>query len=414
MRLFTMAVRNLGRNRRRSLLAGLSVLISILLILFMNGLMGGMMGSIVKNYTKNDVGHLNIVTQGYRARERFMPVNEGIPDSAEVARIVEGIPGLAGRVSMAAERIRFGVVLSSGPNSKAALGIAGDPGKEKSLLMLDRSILPGGSYLSGPGQAILGTALARDLGLGVGDVLKVLTQKADYGLGFKRFTVSGIFKTRVNTLDNSVFQIGLEDARELLGMGDGAQQVLVMLKDYREADRVEALIDAALKEAGREGLSVHSWTRMGDFPRFVRMAETMYLYIYMVVAFLGAFIITNIMMMVVLERRKEIGILKSMGMPRGDILKLFLAEGTLLGMAGSAAGVILGLGMNFALSKVGMDFSRSMAGFEWPMDNVVYPSVNPAMGLAFFALGSIVAAAVSLLPSRSAARMNPIDAIRSV
>ncbi len=414
MRLFTMAVRNLGRNRRRSLLAGLSVLISILLILFMNGLMGGMMGSIVKNYTKNDVGHLNIVTQGYRARERFMPVNEGIPDSAEVARIVEGIPGLAGRVSMAAERIRFGVVLSSGPNSKAALGIAGDPGKEKSLLMLDRSILPGGSYLSGPGQAILGTALARDLGLGVGDVLKVLTQKADYGLGFKRFTVSGIFKTRVNTLDNSVFQIGLEDARELLGMGDGAQQVLVMLKDYREADRVEALIDAALKEAGREGLSVHSWTRMGDFPRFVRMAETMYLYIYVVVAFLGAFIITNIMMMVVLERRKEIGILKSMGMPRGDILKLFLAEGTLLGMAGSAAGVILGLGMNFALSKVGMDFSRSMAGFEWPMDNVVYPSVNPAMGLAFFALGSIVAAAVSLLPSRSAARMNPIDAIRSV
>ncbi|HOX14133.1 MAG TPA: FtsX-like permease family protein [Spirochaetia bacterium] len=414
MRLWTMAVRNLGRNRRRSLLAGLSVLISILLILFMNGLMSGMMGSIVKNFTKNDVGHLNIVTDGYRARERFMPVTEGIPDSAEVVGIVEAIPELKGRLLNTAERIRFGVLLSSGPNSKAALGIAGDPVTERSMLMLDRSVLPGGSYLTGPGQAILGEALARDLGLGVGDVLKVVTQKADYGLGFKRFTVAGIFKTNVNALDNAVFQIGIRDARELLGMGDGAQQVLVMLKNYREADRVEALIDAALKKAGRDGLSVHSWTRMGDYPRFVRMAEGIYMYMYVVVAFLGAFIITNIMMMVVLERRKEIGILKSMGMPKGDILKLFLLEGTLLGMAGSAVGVVLGLGMNFALSKVGMDFSRSMAGFDWPMDNIVYPAVNPAMGLAFFALGSIVAATVSLLPSRSAARMNPIDAIRSV
>ncbi len=413
MRIWTMAVRNLGRNRRRSLLAGLSVLISILLIFFLNGLMGGMMGSIVKNYTKNDTGHVNITTQGYRARERFMPVDESIPDSAALARAVEEIPELQGRVARTAERIRFGVVLSSGPNSKTALGIAGDPEDEKNLLMLDRSLQPGGTYLDAPGQAILGQGLARDLGLGVGDILKVVTQKADYGLGFKRFRITGIFKTNVNTLDNAVFQIGLADARELLGLGDGAQQILVMLKDYRESDRAAALLESRLSALGFEGLSIQPWTRLGDFPRFVRMAETMYLYIYLFVAFLGAFIITNIMMMVVLERRKEIGILKSMGMPKGDILKLFLAEGTLLGMAGSAVGAVLGLGMNFVLSKVGMDFTRSMSGFEWPMDNIVYPTVNPALALAFFALGSVVAATMSLLPSRSAAKMNPIDAIRS-
>jgi len=294
------------------------------------------------------------------------------------------------------------------------LGLAGEPEDEKSLIMLDRSLLPGSAYLSAPGEAILGEGLARDLGLGVGDILKVVTQRADYGLGFKRFRISGIFRTNVNSLDNAVFQIGIADARELLGMGDGAQQILVMLKDYRESEKAEALISAALKKAGVTGLSVQSWTRIGDFPSFVNMAETMYLYIYVFVAFLGAFIITNIMMMVVLERRKEIGILKSMGMPKGDILKLFLMEGTLMGMIGSAVGVILGLAMTLILSKVGMDFSASMAGFDWPMDNIVYPTVNPAMGLAFFALGSIVAATVSLLPSRSAAKMNPIDAIRSV
>lgn len=412
MRLFTMAVRNLRRNRRRSLLAGLSVLISILLIFFMNGLMNGMMGSIVKNYTKNEVGHINITTEGYRTRERFMPVDESIASSPEVARTIEEAPELKGKILLTEERIRFGVVLSSGLASKAALGIAGDAEKEKDLLMLDRSVAQG-SYLTAPGQAILGAGLARDLGLGVGDVLKVVTQKADYGLGFKRFRISGIFKTNVNTLDNSVFQIGLADARALLGLDDGAQQILVMLKDYRESDGTAALIDSILNGTGYDGLSVRSWTSIGDFPRFVSMAKTMYLYIYVFVAFLGAFIITNIMMMVVLERRKEIGILKSMGMPKGDILKLFLMEGTLLGVVGSAAGVVLGLAMTAVLARTGMDFSAAMAGFDWPMDNIVYPTVNPLVGLAFFALGSAVAAVVSFLPSRSAAKMNPIDAIRS-
>jgi putative ABC transport system permease protein len=414
MRLITMAARNLGRNRRRSLLAGLSVLISIMLILFLDGLMGGFMGSIVKNYTKNDVGHVNITTEGYRARERFMPVNEAIPNSAALAQAVEEIPELKGKITMAAERIRFGVVLSSGPSSKTALGIAGDPEDEKSLIMLDRSILPGGTYLTGPGQAILGESLARDLGLIVGDTLKVVTQRADYGLGFKRFRITGIFKTHVNTLDNSVFQIGIADARELLGMGAGAQQILVMLKNYRDSDRAAALINMALRKAGYQNLSVFSWTQMGDFPRMVRMMETMYFYIYIFVAFLGAFIITNIMMMVVLERRKEIGILKSMGMPSRDVMKLFLMEGTLMGVAGSAVGVVLGLGLTAVLAHVGIDFTASMSGFDWPMDNIVYPTVNLAAGLTFFALGSLVSAIVSLLPSRSAAKMNPIDAIRSV
>jgi len=298
-------------------------------------------------------------------------------------------------------------------NTKAALGVAGDPATERKLLMLDRSVMTGGRYIAGPGETILGESLARDLGLAVGDELKVLTQRADYGLGFKKFKIVGIFRTRVNTLDNAVFQIGIKDARELLALGAGAQQVLVMLDDYRGADKAAAIMEKALAARGMTGLSVKSWTAMGDFPRFVIMAESIYFWMYVVVAFLGAFIITNIMMMVVLERRKEIGILKSMGMPNGDVLGLFLAEGTLMGIAGSAAGALLGLATNAVMGKIGFDMSSAMAGFEWPMDNVVYFTVSVPATLGMFALGAAVSAVVALLPSNSAARMNPIDAIRS-
>jgi len=407
----TMAILNLGRNKRRTMLAGTSVAIAIMLVVVMHGMIGGFMGSIVRNYTKNDVGHVNIVTEEYRDRERFSPVNAAIPDSGAVIAALKDAPGLEG--AMFAERVRFGVLLSSGANTKAALGIAGDPEAEKKLLMLDRSVMTGGRYLQGPGETILGESLARDLGLQVGDELKVLTERADYGLGFKKFRIVGIFRTRVNTLDNAVFQIGLADARQLLELGAGAQQILVMLDDYRDADKAAAIMETTLASRGLGGLSVRSWTAMGDFPRFILMAESIYFWMYLIVAFLGAFIITNIMMMVVLERRKEIGILKSMGMPDGEVLALFLAEGTMMGVLGSGVGAILGLGVNVIMSKVGFDMSAAMAGFEWPMDNVVYFTVSVAATLGLFALGAGVSAVVALLPSRSAARMNPIDAIRS-
>jgi len=411
MRLLSMALRNLGRNRRRTALAASSVAIAILLVVFMQGMVGGFLGSIVKNYTKNEVGHVNIVTDGYRERERFSPVDAAIPDSGAVIRALEGAPGLEGAVF--AERIRFGVILSAGANSKAALGIAGDPAAEKELLMLDRSVLDGGRYIEGPGETILGEALARDLGLSVGDTLKVLTERADYGMGFKKFRVVGIFRTQVNTLDNAVFQIGLDDARSLLAMGVGAQQVLAMLPDYRDADEAAAAMEKALAERGLDGLSVRSWTAMGDFPRFILMAESIYFWMYVIVAFLGAFIITNIMMMVVLERKKEIGLLKSMGMPNREVLALFLAEGTMMGLVGSAVGSALGLVLNVVMGKVGLDLTSAMSSFSWPMDNVVYFTVSVPWTVAIFMIGVAVSAVVAYLPSRSAARMNPIDAIRS-
>jgi len=95
------------------------------------------------------------------------------------------------------------------------------------------------------------------------------------------------------------------------------------------------------------------------------------------------------------------------------VLALFLAEGTIMGILGSAAGATLGLIFNLIMHTVGLDISAGMAGFEWPMDNVIYFTVSVSATISLFALGAAVSAVVALLPSNSAARMNPIDAIRS-
>jgi putative ABC transport system permease protein len=414
MNIYSMALRNIGRNKRRTILASLSVCIAMLIVTFLDGFIGGFMDNIVSNYTKNDVGDINVTTSGYREREKFMPVAEYMADSGRIAGAIRAMPELKGKLKTVAERIRFGVVLSSGNKSKTALGIAGESEAERGLLMLDRSILPGGSYLLKPGDAIIGAGLARDLGLGLGDTLKVVTEKADYGLGFKRFRVAGIFATNVNSLDGSIFQVSLDDARELLGMEGGATQILVMLNDYGDSRRCAGIVSEGLKKAGLAGLSTIPWTATGAFADMLQLVSRMYAWIYAIIALLGAFVIANVMMMVVLERKKEIGILKSLGKPRGELLRLFLVEGSLLGLFGSAAGVALGLVLCAVFAVVGMDFSSAMAGFSWPMDNIIYTTVPLLDAVGLFALGVAVAAVVAYLPSRRAATMDPIEAIRSV
>jgi putative ABC transport system permease protein len=414
MNTLTMAFRNVGRNKRRSFLAVLSVFISILVVVFADGFVSGILDSMTRNVTKNQTGHVNIETEAYRRRERFMPASASIADSSPVVEAVRRTPGLEGRIEQIAERVQFGVVLSSAKATKAARAIAGDPAAERRLLMLDRSILPGGAYCDEPGTAIVGEKLASDLGLKQGDVLKVVTEKADFGLGFKKFRISGLFRTGVEVFDAASFQIGIGDARELLGLGQGASEILVMLKDYRQSDRAAALIGAGLTTAGLAGLSVQSWTSIGDVANLIHMAASIYAWIEVIIAFLGAFIIANVMMMVVLERRHEIGVLKSMGMAPRRILALFLAEGTMLGVLGSSLGARAGLALNAWLSSRGLDISRLMGGTGYQVDGVVYPGVHPLNVALFFALGVLVSAIIAFLPSRSAARMDPIEAIRSV
>ncbi|MCX7024996.1 MAG: FtsX-like permease family protein [Spirochaetes bacterium] len=413
MRILSMALRNLGRNRRRTILAAVSVFLAVMMNMVLSGFMGAFLDSLVKNYTKNETGHVNVTTAGYRARERFMPLSEAIPDSGKVIEAIRSAPGLGTKVRLAAARINFGVVLSSGANSKTAMAIAGDPEIEKSLLMFDHSVKEG-SYLSKPGDAILGKELALTLGLGVGDVLKVVTQKADYGLGMKRFTISGLFFTGVNDMDESVFMVGIEDARELLGLPGGATHVIVMLDDYRKSREASGAIASALASAGIAGMSTVPWLDIGQYGQLVALAGGMYFWMYVIFTFLGAFIIANIMMMIVLERRKEIGILKSMGMPRHDILGLFMSEGCMLGAIGAAAGAMAGLGINFVLSKTGLDLTSAMQSIDYPMDNVLYPRPDALMALVLFGLGTLVAAVLSFLPSRKAATMNSVDAIKSI
>lgn len=405
-----LAWRNLWRNQRRSLLAVISVSLAVLLITFMQGFIGGVMRSVVSNYTRMETGHIRLTTPGFTAHERFMPVDEVLADPKAMEAALRSDPELDRSIEQVASRIRFGVLLTNDGLQKAAVGMAGDPVVEDKLLMLSQAIEPGGRNLSGPRELIMGAGLAKSLHHVLGDTVRLMSVGADGALHLRKLTLVGIFNTGVKAFDDRMFQVGLDDARALLRMGEGTQQLVVWLKDYEQTGVMAARIRAlpAFKE-----VSVLPWTEIGEVYSLITMASSIYGFIFMLIALLGAIIIGNIMMMVILERRHEIGILRAMGFNRRETLMLFLLEGGMLGATGSAVGGGIGLLLTMWLHTHGVDFSdiATMQGF--PMDSTIYFKVDPLAVVRAITLGTGVATLMSALPSWRATRLNIVDAIKA-
>lgn len=406
-----LAFRNVGRNRRRSILAFISVALSLMCIICMQAWISGIMGSVVKNYTKNETGHIRITTVKFGEKSGTFPVTENIKSPEKIIDLLKNDPRISKEISSITQRINCGVMLSHDGKTIGAIALGGDPEIEKSLLMLQQSILPGGKYMSKPHETVIGCKLAERLDYKVGDTLKIVSTGCDYSLRLKKAQISGVYKTNINFLDENVFQIPLESAKELLGMNNETQQIIIMLKDWRKSQTVASQIRTLIPD---KNLSIKPWTEIGDYYRLVILSESTYRFIYLIVAFLGAFIISNIMMMVVMERRREIGILKSMGMKKNEILYLFLFEGMILGLAGSVFGIGIGTIIIAILGHIGIDISSIMQAMKLPIDNIIYPGVSIGAVLGTLLLGTIISALVSLLPSRRAAAMNVVEAIKSV
>jgi len=315
------------------------------------------------------------------------------------------------------------VLLQYEGNNKAAFGFGGDREVERSLLGLEKAIVAG-RYLSGQvieregyryREVIVGKKMADILKIGVGDTFSVMLQGSDYGIRIPRFQVVGIFQTGLNMMDENIFQMDLGDAMEVLRTDGGVQEVEIFLKNYKKAASLAREIQTWMNQDGRWGeVVVTPWNRAGGMVSLLDQVVPVYNLIYFVVTLLGMIIITNIMMMIVLERRREIGLLKAMGLKPREILVLFLYEGLVLGGIGSILGVVLGVVVSTPLAIWGVDFASSLANMNLPLDSTIHWRITPRSVVVSLLLGLVVATVVSFLPARLAARMKPVDAIRSV
>ena len=272
--------------------------------------------------------------------------------------------------------------------SVALLGI--DPPRYQRIIPLADDLIAG-RFLVGAGNAVIGKELARDLGLGIGDKLRL-----DAGEGREAVVdIAGIFELGVRELDARYVYLDLKQAQTLLDLPGGVTVIDTTVAEIFQADEV------ARRLARLTGLRAESWMETNG--QLLNALSSQSMTTEMIRVFVGisvAFGIASVLAVSVVQRTREIGILRAMGSPRGQILRVFLLQGGLLGLLGSACGGLVGWGLVQVFNLFGPRL------FIIPVD----PTLVPLAMLVATVTGVLAAA----MPARRAARYDPAVAIRYV
>ena len=364
MKLFGVAVRNLKRNKKRTFLTLVIIVVAIMGMTFGLSWIEGEKELFLES-GKRMTGDVRITTTDYDLRSRSLDVSSNI-NYSKVKMSAEKLPQDTARVG----RIKFGGLLYLGDESEKAHGTGIEGGDER-IIGLDKFVYKG-RFLEADDEILVGETLKRKLNLKVGDEVSVLTQTQDKSLYSLNYRVSGFYKMD-NTKLNKSFYITLASAQYLLDMEDRVTEYLIYT-DKNNEDGIKNIMEG---ELGDEYL-VKRWDEIGMNENFSRVLPVIQGIFILIFSTLAGVSISNTMLMMVFERRHEIGVLKALGMKEGEIRRLFLLEGMIMGVSGAGLGVAAGGTIALYLGRVGVNFGDMLEAFtsELNIKGIIYPRLT--------------------------------------
>lgn len=294
------------------------------------------------------------------------------------------------------------------------------PEYENQVVDLDRHMKSGHLASLRPGEfgIVLGVDLARALGVMVGDKLLLIApqgQVTPAGIlpRLKQFTVTGIFDVGHYEYDAGLALIHLEDAQKLYRMDHQVSGVRLRLKDLYQAPQVARDLASMLSVDAY----ISDWTRINaNFYRAVQIEKRMMFFVVILIVAVAAFNIVSTLVMAVTDKQSEIAILRTLGAPPGSIMKIFIVQGTLIGVIGTLLGLAGGIALALNIDVV-VPFIEHLIGVKFLAKDVYYISELPSdVQFVDVAVIAVVSFALCLLatlyPSWRAARVNPAEALR--
>jgi len=364
MFLLKLAIRNVFRNTRRSMLTGTSIMFSVAVLIIAWSFVEGAVKDMTNAYIQFQSGHIRVLTEEFAKQERMMPLQYSIPDYSALQTKVAAVPG----VRTVTGRLKFGVLLDYEGNTKQTMGVGIEPAAEGAILELSKKIVQGRVIQSDSDEVNIGVNMARDLKLKLGDNLTVVTQTAYGSMSAKNFTVVGIYNFQSPTIDRKVFLIPIESAQYLLDLPGSASELFIITDNADHARQTAEKISAALGQ----GFRVSAWQDQGAIYFFLTLVRWLYLIILIIMVLLSAFTILNTMFMTVLERTREIGMMKALGMTNRQLRTMVLLEALVLGALASLIGVSLGAALSYYFSTNGLDMTKTVEKMDFPTFNVYY------------------------------------------
>jgi lipoprotein-releasing system permease protein len=401
------AVRFLREGRMQSLLIIVGVAAGVAVVAYISALISGLQTNTLEK-TLGAQAHVSIspLEDTVMTARETLPANtivleqtqaraqrpRSVPEWQSLLPQLQALPGVTAVSPMVA-----GAGLALRGQAQKSIALMGvDLDRYDRIISLRRKVVAGKAHLE-PGEAIIGTELAHDLGIRVGDRLNIVTGSGAGSINDSA-RVTALVDLGVRELNRRTVIVPLRAAQSLVGLPGGATNIDLALSDVWTAPEL------ARQLAQRWPYKVESWQDTNASLVSALNAQSistgLIRAVVMVVVVLG---IASVLVVSVVQKRREIGILRAMGATQGQVLRVFLLQGAIVGALGSALGVLLAVGLIAAFTA----FVRGSDGL--PLFAI---TLAPGLALRIAAIATVCGVLAAVAPARRAARLDPALAIR--
>ena len=399
-----LAARNLFRQPTRSAITLSAILFGMIALMISGGFIEWIFWAMREATVYSKLGHIQIAKAGYFLQAQEEPSAFVIPSNLPELSQISTIP----RVRLVTTRLAFNGLVSHGETTTSFIGEGVEPEKEESVSNLLHITKGNGLSTSDPKGMILGRGLATSLGVDVGDSIILLITLSSGGINAIEGHVRGLFFTVSKEFDDSALRIPIGLAKELLRVS-GAHTWIVLLDSTEDTHDVLLQVKNQL-QSSKSGLEVKPWNELADFyNKTVALYSRQMNALKLIIALIIVLGIANTMTMNVLERTGEIGTLMALGNRSKQIMRLFVAEGLILGLIGGVSGTVIGYILAETISYVGIPMPPApgmSTGFTGQI------RVTPSLAAQALVIAVITSLVASLYPAWKASRLNIVDALR--
>jgi putative ABC transport system permease protein len=396
-----LALRNILRLRRRSLIAVAAIGFGIISMMLAAGFIEWIFWANREGVSVTQLGHIQVTQPGYHQTGKSDPFAFLLPEDSPALQSIRKNRD----VKSITPRLSFNGLISHGEHTISFIGEGIDPNHDPSTKYLN---VVAGDLLANeePKGILLGAGLAANLGVKTGDLVVLLASTASGGINAIEGRVRGLVSTSMKAFDDSLLRVDIGLARELLRTS-GAHVWVVGLSN---TDFTERVTQSLLQAKSLEAFEVTPWTILADF--YNKTVELLTRQIQVVKVIIGMIIVLSIgntMTMSVLERTTEIGTAMALGLRARRILRMFMLEGALLGAIGGGVGIIIGYTTALIISYVGIPMPPAPG---MSMGFVAAIRITPGIVVDAFLLAMITTLLASIYPAWRASRLVIVDALR--
>lgn len=404
--IFSIAWRNVWRNKLRSLVIILAVFFGLVGGIFSVALMNGMMQQMINSSIETQLSNIQVHDSNYLKNDE---VKYAITNTDQLYKQIQNTEN----VKAVSKRIKAQSMASTAATGTGVMIIGVKPEMEKKVTTICDKIIQG-TYFETETKSqpiVIGEKLAHKLNTKIGNKVVITIQNLDNIITYGAFRVVGIFETHNSNFDLTNVFVEFDDLAKLIDFNpQNTTEFLVRLDDNKKTGEVAEILRNKLPG----DLKVQTWMQIKpEFELFNSWMSQM-LYLFLVIILLGlAFGIVNAMLMAVMERVKEIGMLMAVGMNRRKIFSMIMLETIFLSLTGGVLGILGSYGLIRYFSHAGIDLSIVSEGLSAVgYASIAYPGIQTSYYFIVAVMVIITAIIASIYPARKALKLRPAEAIR--